>query len=220
MLDSAQQGGKSARVGVAGGGVSSWEPVSGNSVSASTCAGEWRDGMQRGHGVVMGSVLRDSSNSYACRLACHNAGLCHDCAMSPLPPPSSQSLRALTARVKGLQSAPLRFVLVGLACAAIDLAVTTALLSSGLAAWMAASAGFVAGLLANYWGHARWTFGARMDWQVWWRYLGVVVLNYSLMLLCVALASSLAHAPLLGKLASLPLVATVGFVLSRRWVFA
>lgn len=134
------------------------------------------------------------------------------------PPPPVRDAPTPLARSRRL--APLRFVLVGVLCAALDLGVTHLLLQWALPAWLAASAGFAAGLVANFWGHATWTFQTRLQWRSAWRFAAVVLLNYLLMLLCVLLAQHLANAPLWGKLLALPLVALLGYTLSRRWVFA
>jgi putative flippase GtrA len=84
---------------------------------------------------------------------------------------------------------------------------------------LAASAGFVVGLLINYAFHAKITFNRVGAGGALWRYLCVVAINYALTLAMVALAQHWFDYPLLGKLASLPLVAVNGYWLSKQWVF-
>jgi putative flippase GtrA len=111
------------------------------------------------------------------------------------------------------------FVAGGLLCAAIDIGVMQALIGAGLHYMAATSSGFGAGLLVNYAFHARLTFEAPATAFNFVRYLCVVGLNYLLTLGCVAAAVALGADPLAGKLASLPLIAVNGFLLSKFWVY-
>lgn len=111
------------------------------------------------------------------------------------------------------------FISVGAICAAMDVGVMHALLQWNTSLWAATSAGFVAGLVINFFAHARMTFQATTNWHNWWRFLLVVGLNYLLTLGCVGMSSWWIDSPLAGKLASLPLVAINGFVLSKMWIF-
>lgn len=112
------------------------------------------------------------------------------------------------------------FVAGGVLSAVADIGTMQLLLSSGVPAMVAATAGFAVGLAVNYAFHAKVTFrrlgstsGAAL------RYLCVVGMNYLLTLALVALGQTLAGSPLIGKIASLPIVAANGFLLSKFWVF-
>lgn len=111
------------------------------------------------------------------------------------------------------------FVAVGVACAVVDVALMYTLLKSGTGQVTATSVGFLGGLFLNYLAQSRMTFGVQVNWARWWRFLCVVGLNYAITLLFVLAFESLSGAALLGKLVSLPVVALVGFSLSRRWIF-
>lgn len=121
-----------------------------------------------------------------------------------------------------LKALPLQFVVFvagGVLSALADLSLMRALLHAGVAPLAAASAGFGAGLLVNYAFHAKVTFRRLGGRGAVPRYLAVVALNYSLTLAMVALAQYGLDAPLAGKLASLPVVAVNGYLLSKHWVF-
>lgn len=111
------------------------------------------------------------------------------------------------------------FVAGGLLSALVDIGLMQLLLGAGAAPLAAASAGFAAGLAVNYAFHARVTFAQLSRRDSLLRYLCVVAINYGVTLLMVALAQAWLDNPLTGKLASLPLVAANGFLLSKFWVF-
>lgn len=103
----------------------------------------------------------------------------------------------------------------------VDLGVLQALLLAGVGVLLATSAGFGASLVVNYLFHANLTFtkpGARGG--AFARYLTVVAGNYLLTLGLVAAAQALFAMPLAGKFVALPLVAAVGYLLGKRWIFA
>ncbi|WP_332855261.1 GtrA family protein [Duganella sp. S19_KUP01_CR8] len=118
-----------------------------------------------------------------------------------------------------LQPQFLLFVAGGLLCALIDIGLMQLLIGGGAAPVAAASAGFVAGLVVNYAFHAKVTFKQLSSSTTVARYLCVVAANYLITVALVALAQSLLGWALAGKLASLPLVAVNGYLLSKYWVF-
>ena len=111
------------------------------------------------------------------------------------------------------------FVSGGVLSAIADIGTMQLLLSAGMSAMGAATAGFAMGLAVNYAFHAKVTFRQLGSGGALGRYLCVVGLNYLLTLVLVALGQALAGSPLLGKIASLPVVAANGFLLSKFWVF-
>lgn len=114
-----------------------------------------------------------------------------------------------------------RFVLVGLACAAVDTAVVWALDRQAFRYGVAVTAGFFAGFLLNYVLHARYTFSvARLHASQLLRFIAVVVANYLITLAVVALLHDLAGMDVvIAKVVSLPIVAVNGYWLSKAWVF-
>jgi len=111
------------------------------------------------------------------------------------------------------------FVSGGVMCALVDIGVMQALIGSNVNVLVATSVGFLAGLGLNYLFHARLTFNAAMSAHNMARYLCVVALNFCITLAMVALSVALIDAALPGKLASLPVVAINGFLLSKHWIF-
>jgi putative flippase GtrA len=122
------------------------------------------------------------------------------------------------ARVPRLNAQFLVYLGGGVLSALIDIGVMQLLLRNGVALLAATSLGFLAGLLFNYAFHARLTFKSHSG-AAFARYLCVVALNYLLTLAVVGAAAALLGMPLLGKLASLPLVAVNGFLLGKYWIF-
>lgn len=111
------------------------------------------------------------------------------------------------------------FVAGGTLCALIDVGLMHLLLSWGVHYSIAASVGFGTGLLVNYAFHTRVTFGASASATNFARYMCVIALNYTTMLLCVALSAAFLDNPLIGKLLSLPITAVNGYLLSKHWIY-
>jgi putative flippase GtrA len=115
----------------------------------------------------------------------------------------------------------LRYIVVGLTSTAIDVACVAVLLRTDLSYWLAVTLGFIAGLIVNYLLHVAYTFGARLKVVAQAvRYGTVVALNYLLTLAIVWIGHELLGGPVLAaKIASLPIIAMTGFLLSKYWVF-
>lgn len=111
------------------------------------------------------------------------------------------------------------FCLVGLISAGIDLAGLEGLIWLGAPVYLSVTAGFLLGLVANLLLHARLTFSTPLTATNTTRFGVVVLLNYTLTLLSVSVSVALLGHHLPGKLLALPLVALVGFKLSKHWVF-
>lgn len=115
----------------------------------------------------------------------------------------------------------LRYIVVGLTSTAIDVACVAWLLGTDLPYWLTVTLGFVAGLVVNYLLHVAYTFeaGLKILSQAM-RYGMVVALNYLLTLLIVWIGHEFLCVPVLAaKIASLPIIAMTGFLLSKYWVF-
>lgn len=111
------------------------------------------------------------------------------------------------------------YVAGGVTCAVLDIGLMQVLIAQGTNHVMAASAGFILGLVVNYAFHARLTFNAATSLASISRFLSVVVINYLLTIAFVSLSFSLFENALIGKIASLPMIAINGFLLSKYWVF-
>lgn len=94
-----------------------------------------------------------------------------------------------------------------------------ALLLAGLHPVLAATFGFLSGLIANFLLHSRVTFNGTQGKTQFFRFLTVVAVNYLITVGFVSLSSAFVGEPLLGKILSLPLIAINGFFLSKYWVF-
>ncbi len=111
------------------------------------------------------------------------------------------------------------FILVGVTCAIIDVGLMKLLGSIGIYYIYAATIGFVAGLAANFALHTCLTFKASYSHAKLARFMGVVLVNYLITMLCVSGFHHWFDMPVLGKVISLPLVAVNGFLLSKHWVY-
>lgn len=107
----------------------------------------------------------------------------------------------------------------GVLSALADIGVLQLLLMSGSPVVMAATAGFLSGLMVNYAFHAKVTFRQLSNRGSFLRYLCVVGVNYLLTIAVVSAAQHWFGSPLAGKLISLPLVALNGFLLGKLWIF-
>lgn len=122
-----------------------------------------------------------------------------------------------------LQNRFLVYVTGGVLSAAIDIGAMKLLLNGGLPTIPATTIAFVVGLLFNYGYHARVTFaqaGApNAGAGSFARYLCVVAANYVVTIALVSLGDALLGSPVAGKLVSLPVVAVVGYLLGKIWIF-
>jgi putative flippase GtrA len=111
------------------------------------------------------------------------------------------------------------FVGVGVTSAIIDVGLMQGLLLVRLHYLAAATVGFAAGLVANFALHTRVTFSTPYSHSVLVRFMTVVLANYLITIIFVSLFNDWLTMPILGKIASLPVVAVNGFLLSKHWVF-
>lgn len=111
------------------------------------------------------------------------------------------------------------YVTGGVLSAVIDIGLLQLLIVNGADAFVATSAGFLAGLGVNYAFHAKVTFKNVTSLRTLSRYLSLVGLNYLITLGLVALSLQLFDQALVGKILSLPIIAVNGFILGKIWVF-
>lgn len=107
----------------------------------------------------------------------------------------------------------------GVLSAVVDIGLMQALIFGGVGVYLATSLGFCGGLLVNYAFHAKVTFKSATGLHSFVRYLCVVAMNYLLTLGFVALFLALLDSALAGKLLSLPVIAVIGFLLSKFWIY-
>ena len=111
------------------------------------------------------------------------------------------------------------FLIVGVASALLDVGLLAALLRVGVAFEIATTIAFFVALAFNYLSHAQVTFRAKRTLRSMMRYAVLVAVNYVLTLALVTLSHTWLDSVMIGKIASLPLVALMGFVGGRFWVF-
>jgi len=111
------------------------------------------------------------------------------------------------------------YSLVGGVSALIDVGLMQLLISCGVYYLTATTVGFLLGLLVNFLLHARVTFKKDYYCAMFARYVIVVLANYIFTIAIVELFHRTLSLPVLGKIVSLPLVAVIGFFLSKYWIF-
>lgn len=113
------------------------------------------------------------------------------------------------------------YVMVGLASAAVDVGLLWGLLAIGVWRTAAVGIGLIAGMVVNYLLHMRVTFRAASaaDLRSVALYVSIVLVNYLITLGFVEAGAMFGHPIVLWKLASLPVIALIGFLFTRRFVF-
>ncbi len=111
------------------------------------------------------------------------------------------------------------FIAGGALSALVDIGSMALCLHSGVGALMSVTTGFVSGLVVNYLFHVRLTFASRMNLSSLLRFLTLVGVNYGITLGFVFASQSMIESTMIGKVASLPIVAINGFLLSKFWAF-
>ena len=107
----------------------------------------------------------------------------------------------------------------GALSAAIDVGIFQALLVYGASLVVATSTGFFISLVVNYLFHAKFTFTSTALTCSLGKYVVVFAFNYEMALGMVSLAASMLDSPLTGKILSLPVVAIIGFLTGKYWIF-
>ena len=113
----------------------------------------------------------------------------------------------------------LTFLSVGVGCALVDIGLMLLLISEGLHPVNAATVGFVAGLGLNFALHTKITFASQYSSKIFLKFIAVVIVNYLLTIVAVAVSFHWFGSAIAGKVVSLPIVAVNGFLLSRYWIY-
>lgn len=111
------------------------------------------------------------------------------------------------------------FVIGGVLSALVDIGSMMLMLRAGVGTLAATTFGFAVGLAVNYMFHVRMTFATRNTLPAVIRFVMIVGVNYGTTLVFVIVAQSLGASVVIGKVASLPVVAINGFLLSKFWAF-
>jgi putative flippase GtrA len=111
------------------------------------------------------------------------------------------------------------YIGVGVFCMVLDVGLMQALIFFGINYVVATTAGFFAGLFANFALHTHVTFRSAPSLKVATKYLTVVFASYLLTVTFVWLAQSWLGVPVVGKLIALPLVTGFAFIMYRSWVY-
>jgi putative flippase GtrA len=114
---------------------------------------------------------------------------------------------------------PLAFVAVGLASALVDGGTFLLLVHLGVAPGVASVLGFSAAFVVNYRGNRDLVFRAERTRSGLVRYVALVLANLAVSGLGVWALVSTGLVPWAAKLTTMVVVATVNFLVLRRWVF-
>ena len=111
------------------------------------------------------------------------------------------------------------YCVVGLATTVLDVGTLAALLRLGVQYMAATTVAFVSAVAFNYLTHASVTFEASRSLASFLRYGVILALNYLLTLAMVAASNHWLANPIIGKIASIPIVAAIGLFGGRHWIF-
>lgn len=112
------------------------------------------------------------------------------------------------------------FVLGGILTALVDVGATALLLTLGVWYVTSISIGFLFGLGVNFIYHTKITFSVNLSKKIALKYLAITAVNYLLTLMIVFFVHHLCGGSvMLGKILSLPIVAALGYLMSKFWVF-
>ncbi len=111
------------------------------------------------------------------------------------------------------------YIAIGITCALIDIGLMQLLILLNTHYMIATTAGFSLGLAINFFLHTHLTFKTKYAHSALVRYMIVVLANYCLTLLCVSIFHQWLDMAILGKVLSLPLIAIIGFILSKNWIY-
>lgn len=113
----------------------------------------------------------------------------------------------------------IRYIVGGGLSTAADVGVMQLLAFAGITYLLATTCGYIFGLIVNFLFHSRFTFSSKMSHRTLCRFIVGVAANYLNTLVFVYIAYSYLGNPLIGKIASLPIVTATGFLLGKHWIF-
>jgi len=111
------------------------------------------------------------------------------------------------------------FIAGGIVSAIIDISILQTMIFIGYSHILSATVGFFGGLILNFSFHLKLTFKSVSSCLILVRFLLVVVANYLITLAFIMISFSIIESVLVGKIVSLPIIASNGFLLCKYWVF-
>lgn len=111
------------------------------------------------------------------------------------------------------------YIVVGIVSAATDIGIMKFFLFIDFHYFIAATLGFIIGLFVNFSLHSKITFKKKYSHSMLARYMSVVFLNYMITLAVIHAFHNWLSMPVLGKIASLPIITINGFLLSKYWIY-
>ena len=108
---------------------------------------------------------------------------------------------------------------VGLLTAGVDVGLVFVFLKFNFQVLTSVSIGYIAGVLFNFLTQAIVTFNSNISGKKLLKYLTVVAINYFLTIIIVLIFKKLTCGPMIGKIFSLPIIAIIGFYLSKKWIY-
>lgn len=112
-----------------------------------------------------------------------------------------------------------RYIMGGMLSAIVDVVAMQLLIFAGFIYLAATTCGYIFGLIVNFLFHSQLTFSSGMSRRTLIRFIVGVAVNYLNTLVFVYIAYSYLGSALVGKIASLPVVAITGFLLGKHWIF-
>jgi len=111
------------------------------------------------------------------------------------------------------------FIAGGIVSAILDICILQIMIFMGYVNILSVTVGFFGGLIVNFGFHVKLTFKSVTSFLILIRFLLVVLVNYLITVAFVMISFSFLENVLVGKIASLPIIAINGFLLSKYWVF-
>lgn len=111
------------------------------------------------------------------------------------------------------------FIAGGIVSALVDVFILQTMIIMGYVNILSVTVGFFGGLIVNFGFHVKLTFKSVTSFLILVRFLLVVMVNYFITVAFVMLSFSMLESVLVGKIASLPIIAINGFLLCKYWVF-
>jgi putative flippase GtrA len=111
------------------------------------------------------------------------------------------------------------YVSIGIVSAMVDITILKLSMLLHVGFFFATLAGYIFGLIVNYFLHSFFTFKSSVAVHRMFRYLILVFINYWLTVVLVFFSISFMNDAIYGKIISLPIVAIIGFFASKKWIY-
>lgn len=111
------------------------------------------------------------------------------------------------------------YVAIGVISALVDIGILQISFFTIGGLFLPTALSYVSGLIVNFALHNIFTFKTSISFHRAVKYLTVVAVNYWIAFVFVYLSTIYFNNVLYGKVLSLPLIAVVGFILSKKWIY-